>query len=239
MRSVRVVLVVCVTLALLLLAECEGARSRKDWSGGSGGGGGGLRRAASGVYQGLSAVFGEDNIRALYKFFSKSSERFVHGVDSLLDTLWRSWTDLLDALGLDSSTLSHYFSPSSVSSSPSRVVLLLGAVFLAYWCVSLVLGGVTLVLRAVLGRFFWAARVLFFALACLYVLQKFEGDPEKAVLPLLVIMGVYFMTGPVSAYWRRQGASSLEEKIDNLETQVRLLNIRLSRVIDSLERTAD
>ncbi|KAF5893686.1 BRI3-binding protein, partial [Clarias magur] len=97
----RVMLVVCVTLALLLLAECEGARSRKDWSGGSGGGGGGLRRAASGVYQGLSAVFGEDNIRALYKFFSKSSERFVHGVDLLLDTLWRSWTDLLDALGLD------------------------------------------------------------------------------------------------------------------------------------------
>lgn len=116
---------------------------------------------------------------------------------------------------------------------------MLGAVFLAYWFVSLVLGGVMLVLRGVLGRFFWVVRVLFFALSCLYVLQKFEGDPEKAVLPLLAIMGVYFMTGPVSAYWRRQGASTLEDKIDNLETQVRLLNIRLSRVIDNLERSTD
>ncbi|KAF7687151.1 BRI3-binding protein [Silurus meridionalis] len=229
------------TLALVLysLLMAEAARSRKEWSGGSGGSSGGLRRAASGVYQSLSSVFGEDNIKALYKFFSRSTERFVHGVDLLLDTLWRSWTDLLDALGLESSTLSHYFSPSSVLGSPSRVVLLLGAVFLAYWFVSLVLGGVMLVLRAVLGRFFWVARVLFFALSCLYVLQKYEGDPEKAVLPLLVIMGVYFMTGPVSAYWRRQGASTLEDKIDNLETQVRLLNIRLSRVIDNLERSAD
>ncbi|KAK3539272.1 hypothetical protein QTP86_033270 [Hemibagrus guttatus] len=139
----------------------------------------------------------------------------------------------------ETSTLSHYFSPSSVSGSPSRVLLLLGVVFLAYWFVSLVLGGVMLILRAVLGRFFWVARVLFFALSCLYVLQKFEGDPEKAVLPLLVIMGVYFLTGPVSAYWRRQGVSTLEDKIDNLETQVRLLNIRLSRVIDNLERSVD
>ncbi|XP_053084947.1 BRI3-binding protein [Pangasianodon hypophthalmus] len=233
MKAVTLALVVC----CLLMAEA--ARSRKEWSGGSGGGGGGLRRAASGVYHSLSSVFGEDNIKALYKFFSRSTERFVHGVDSLLDSLWRSWTDLLDALGLDSSTLSHYFSPSSVSGSPSRALLLLGAVFLAYWFVSLVVGGVMLVLRAVLGRYFWAARVLFFALSCLYVLQKFEGDPEKAVLPLLVIMGVYFMTGPVSAYWRRQGASTLEDKIDNLEAQVRLLNIRLSRVIDNLEHSAD
>lgn len=35
------------------------------------------------------------------QFFSKSTERFVHGVDSLLEILWRSWTDLLDALGID------------------------------------------------------------------------------------------------------------------------------------------
>ncbi|KAF4074129.1 hypothetical protein AMELA_G00236020 [Ameiurus melas] len=235
MKTVTLALVLC----CLLMAEAEAARGRKEWSGGSGGSGGGLKRAASGVYHSLSSVFGEDNIKALCKFFSRSNEKFVHGVDSLLDTLWRSCTDLLDALGLESSTLSHYFSPSAVSSSPSRVVLLLGAVFLAYWFVSLVLGGVMLVLRAVLGRFFWAARVLFFALSCLYVLQKFEGDPEKAVLPLLVIMAVYFMTGPVSAYWRRQGVSTLEDKIDNLETQVRLLNIRLSRVIDNLERSAD
>ncbi|TUM79445.1 BRI3-binding protein [Bagarius yarrelli] len=119
-----------VTLALMLccLLMAEAARSRKEWSGG-------LRRAASGVYQSLSAVFGEDNIKALYK--------------------------------------------------------------------------------------------------------KFEADPEKAVLPLLVIMGVYFLTGPASAYWRRTGVSTLEDKIDNLETQVRLLNIRLSRVIDSLDRVVD
>ncbi|XP_060739710.1 BRI3-binding protein [Tachysurus vachellii] len=231
---------VTLTLMLCCLLTAEAARSRKEWSSsGSSGSSSGLRRAAGAVYQGLGSVFGDDNIKALYKFFSRTTERFVHGVDSLLDSLWRSWTDLLDALGLDSSTLSHYFSPSSVSGSPSRVLLLLGVVFLAYWFVSLVLGAVMLVLRAVLGRFFWAARVLFFALSCLYVLQKFEGDPEKAVLPLLVIMGVYFLTGPVSAYWRRQGGSTLEDKIDNLETQVRLLNIRLSRVIDNLERSVD
>ncbi|XP_060763555.1 BRI3-binding protein [Neoarius graeffei] len=232
-------MMISVALLCCLLLMAEAARSRKEWGGGGGSASGGLRRAASGVYHSLSSVFGEENIRAVHKFFSRSTERFVHGVDSLLDALWRSGTDLLDALGLDSSMLSHYFSPSSVSSSPSRALLLLGAVLLVYWLVHLVLGGVMLVLRAVLGRYFWAARVLFFALSCLYVLQKFEGDPEKAALPLLVIMGVYFMTGPVSAYWRRQGASSLEDKIDNLETQVRLLNIRLSRVIDNLERSAD
>lgn len=53
-----------VTLALLVwcLVMAEAARSRKEWSGG-----GGLRRAASGVYQSLSSMFGEDNIKALYK----------------------------------------------------------------------------------------------------------------------------------------------------------------------------
>lgn len=54
-------------LCCLLMAEAEAARSRKEWSGGSSGGGGGLKRAASGVYHSLSSVFGEDNIKALYK----------------------------------------------------------------------------------------------------------------------------------------------------------------------------
>lgn len=102
------------------------------------------------------------------------------------------------------------------------------------------LGGFFYLLHAVFGRFFWLARVTLFALSCLYILQKFEGDPERAVLPLCFIMAVYFMTGPVGAYWRRGGgAGSLEEKIDHLDTQVRLLNIRLSRVMDSLERSGE
>ncbi|XP_062874086.1 BRI3-binding protein [Trichomycterus rosablanca] len=236
MNSVKVLVVV---LSLLLAAE--GGRGRREYSGGSSSGSSGVRRAMSGLYQSISSVVGEENMKAVHKFFSKSTERFVHGVDALLETLWRSWTDLLDAVGVDSSTLSHYFSPASVSGSPSRLVVLLGAAFLAYWFLSLVLGGVSAVLRVVLGRSFWLARVLFFALACLYVLQKFEGDQEKAVLPLLAIVIVYFATGPLSAYWRRGGAAgaSLEEKIDGLETQVRLLNIRLCRVIDNLERAAD
>lgn len=154
---------------------------------------------------------------------------------------WLVTPDIVSlSLSPPASTLSHFFSPASVSSSPSRVLLLLAAVLLAYWFLSLVLGGAVLVLRAALGRGFWLARVLFFALACLYVLQKFEGEQEKAVLPLLAVMAVYFMTGPLSAYWRRGGAgASLEEKIDSLETQVRLLNIRLCRVIDNLERSDD
>lgn len=102
------------------------------------------------------------------------------------------------------------------------------------------LGGFFYLLHILFGRFFWLARVALFALSCLYILQKFEGDPERAVLPLCFIMVVYFMTGPVGAYWRRGGGSgSLEEKIDHLDTQIRLLNIRLSRVIDSLERPGD
>lgn len=138
------------------------------------------------------------------------------------------------------SNLSHYFSPTSLTSSPARPLLLVAAVLLAYWFLSMFLGGFFYLLHAVFGRFFWLARVMLFALSCLYILQKFEGDPERAVLPLCFIMAVYFMTGPVGAYWRRGGgAGSLEEKIDHLDTQIRLLNIRLSRVIDSLERTSD
>ncbi|XP_075903073.1 BRI3-binding protein [Nelusetta ayraudi] len=227
------VLLLFLALSASLMCSGEAARSRSSNQNS-------FRRAANGVYQTLSSVFGEDNMRGTYKFFSKTTERFVHGVDSFIDTLWKIWTDLLDVMGIDSSNLSHYFSPTSLTNSPARALLLVAAVLVAYWFLSMFLGGFFYLLHAVFGRFFWLARVTLFALSCLYILQKFEGDPERAVLPLCFIMAVYFMTGPVGAYWRRGGgAGSLEEKIDHLDTQVRLLNIRLSRVIDGLERPCD
>lgn len=233
MKGGKQLLIVLVFCASLLCAES--ARSRKDSSNQNS-----FRRAANGFYQALSSVFGEENIRGLYKFFSKTTERFVHGVDAFLDTLWKVWTDLLDVIGIDASNLSHYFSPTSLSNSPARALLLVAAVLLAYWFLSLFLGSFFYLLHAIFGRFFWLARVSLFALSCLYILQKFEGDPERAVLPLCFVMAVYFMTGPVGAYWRRGGSpSTLEEKIDHLDTQIRLLNIRLSRVIDSLERSGE
>lgn len=141
---------------------------------------------------------------------------------------------------LSASNFTHYFSPTSLSNSPARALLLGAAVLLAYWFLSLFLGGFFYLLHAIFGPFYWLARVALFALSCLYILQKFEGDPERAVLPLCFVMGVYFMTGPVGAYWRRSvGPSTLEEKIDQLDTQIRLLNIRLSRVIDNLERSSE
>ncbi|XP_061881808.1 BRI3-binding protein [Entelurus aequoreus] len=218
-------------LSASMFSEAEAARSRTGSSQNS------FRRAANGVYQTLSSVFGEDSIRGLYKFFSKATERFVHGVDSFLDTVWKIWSDLLDVMGIDSSNLSHYFSPASLSSSPARALLMVVGVLVAFWFLSMFLGGVFYLLHAVFGRFFWLARVVLLALSCLYVLQKFEGDPERAVLPLCVVMAFYFMTGPVGVYWQRGGGGSLEEKVDQLDTQIRLLNIRLSRVIDGLERT--
>ncbi|XP_067295460.1 BRI3-binding protein [Pseudorasbora parva] len=233
MKGAKLAVVLSVFLAFVLLTEA--ARSRKDSSSQNR-----FRRAASDFYQTLSNVFGEENIRALYKFFSKTTERFVHGVDSFLDTLWKLWVDLLDVMGIDSSNLTHYFSPSSMSSSPARALLLVAALLVAFWFLSLFLSGFFYILHAVFGRFFWLARVVLFALSCLYILQKFEGDPEKAVLPLCFIMAVYFMTGPVGAYWRKgSGPGTLEEKIDQLDTQIRLLNIRLSRVIENLERSSD
>ncbi|XP_030647871.1 BRI3-binding protein [Chanos chanos] len=233
MKAVKVVIILSFLLACLLSSEA--ARSRKD-----SGSQNSLRRAANGFYQTLSNIFGEDNIKALHKFFSKTTERFVHGVDSFLDTIWKVWTDLLDVLGIDASNLTHYFSPASVSSSPARALLLVAALLVAYWFLSLFLGGFFYLLHVVFGRFFWLARVALFALSCLYILQKFEGDPERAILPLCFVMAVYFMTGPVGAYWRKGGSpSTLEEKIDQIDNQIRLLNIRLSRVIDSLERSGD
>uniref|UniRef100_A0A4W5J838 Bri3 binding protein n=1 Tax=Hucho hucho TaxID=62062 RepID=A0A4W5J838_9TELE len=233
MKGMKPHLILLLLFASLLCAET--ARSRKDSTNQNS-----FRRAANGFYQMLSNIFGEDNIRGLYKFFSKTTERFVHGVDSFLDTIWKIWTDLLDVMGIDASNLSHYFSPTSLTNSPARALLLVAAVLVAYWFLSLFLGGFFYLLHVMFGRFFWLARVTLFALSCLYILQKFEGDPERAVLPLCFVMAVYFMTGPVGAYWRRGGGTaSLEEKINHLDTQIRLLNIRLSRVIDSLERSGE
>ncbi|XP_065502846.1 BRI3-binding protein [Caloenas nicobarica] len=198
-----------------------------------------LRRAASGLYQGVSGLFGEDNVRALQKFFSRLTERFVNGVDILMDTFWRIWTDLLDVLGIDASNLTHYFSPAAIANNPTRALLLIGAILLAYWFLSLFLGFFFYLLHMLFGRFFWIARVALFTLSCVYILQKYEGDPEHAVLPLCFVVAVYFMTGPVGFYWRRNSSSSLEEKMDHLDSQIRLLNIRLSRVIESLDRGSD
>ncbi|KAM6051893.1 BRI3-binding protein [Theristicus caerulescens] len=198
-----------------------------------------LRRAASGLYQGISGLFGEDNVRALQKFFSRLTERFVNGVDILMDTFWRIWTDLLDVLGIDASNLTHYFSPAAIANNPTRALLLIGAILLAYWFLSLFLGFFFYLLHMLFGRFFWIARVALFTLSCVYILQKYEGDPEHAVLPLCFVVAVYFMTGPVGFYWRRNSNSSLEEKMDHLDSQIRLLNIRLSRVIENLDRGSD
>uniref|UniRef100_A0A8C3QUJ5 BRI3 binding protein n=6 Tax=Passeriformes TaxID=9126 RepID=A0A8C3QUJ5_9PASS len=198
-----------------------------------------LRRAASGLYQGISGLFGEDNVRALQKFFSRLTERFVNGVDVLMDTFWRIWTDLLDVLGIDASNLTHYFSPAAIANNPTRALLLIGAILLAYWFLSLFLGFFFYLLHMLFGRFFWIARVALFTLSCVYILQKYEGDPEHAVLPLCFVVAVYFMTGPVGFYWRRNSNSSLEEKMDHLDSQIRLLNIRLSRVIENLDRGSE
>ncbi|XP_027734315.1 BRI3-binding protein [Empidonax traillii] len=198
-----------------------------------------LRRAASGLYQGISGLFGEDNVRALQKFFSRLTERFVNGVDVLMDTFWRIWTDLLDVLGIDASNLTHYFSPAAIANNPTRALLLIGAILLAYWFLSLFLGFFFYLLHMLFGRFFWIARVALFTLSCVYILQKYEGDPEHAVLPLCFVVAVYFMTGPVGFYWRRNSSSSLEEKMDHLDSQIRLLNIRLSRVIENLDRGSE
>ncbi|XP_029778317.1 BRI3-binding protein [Suricata suricatta] len=170
-------------------------------------------------------------------FLTRLTERFVLGVDMFIETLWKVWTDLLDVLGLDVSNLHQYFSPASVASSPARALLLVGVVLLAYWFLSLSLGVTFSLLHAVFGRFFWIARVVLFSLSCVYVLHKYEGEPENAVLPLCFVVAVYFMTGPMGFYWRSgPSGPSLEEKLEHLESQVRLLNIRLNKVLESLDR---
>ncbi|XP_043925579.1 BRI3-binding protein [Protopterus annectens] len=222
-------------VALLFIAYfawAEAARNRKEYSGQQNS----FRRAAHSFHQALSSFIGEENLRAVQKFFSQITERFVQNVDVLVETVWRIWADLLEVLGIDASKMSHYFSPSAITNNPSRAVILVGTILLSYWFLSLLLGIFFYFLHTVFGRFFRIVRVVLFALSCLYILQKYESDLESAVLPLCVVVAVYFMTGPVGFYWRRGGSSSLEEKLDHLESQMRLLTIRLNRVIENLER---
>uniref|UniRef100_A0A8C3J8G8 BRI3 binding protein n=1 Tax=Calidris pygmaea TaxID=425635 RepID=A0A8C3J8G8_9CHAR len=215
-----------------LCEGCDGSREPK-WA---------AERLKSSTGEDLGAkklMMSQQHALAVKKFFSRLTERFVNGVDILMDTFWRIWTDLLDVLGIDASNLTHYFSPAAIANNPTRALLLIGAILLAYWFLSLFLGFFFYLLHMLFGRFFWIARVALFTLSCVYILQKYEGDPEHAVLPLCFVVAVYFMTGPVGFYWRRNSNSSLEEKMDHLDSQIRLLNIRLSRVIENLDRGGD
>ena len=216
----------------LLAPGAEGARGRGGTEKNS------YRRTVNTFSQSVSSLFGEDNVRAAQKFLTRLTERFVLGVDMFVETLWKVWAELLEVLGLDVSNLSQYFSPSSVASSPARALLLVGVVLLAYWFLSLTLGFTFSILHLVFGRFFWVVRVILFSMSCVYILHKYEGEPENAVLPLCFVVAIYFMTGPMGFYWRSSsGGPSVEEKLEQLENQVRLLNIRLNRVLDSLDRT--
>ena len=124
-----------------------------------------------------------------------------------------------------------------MASSPARALLLVGVVLLAYWFLSLTLGFTFSALHMVFGRFFWVVRVILFSMSCVYFLHKYEGEPENAVLPLCFVVAIYFMTGPMGFYWRGgPSGPSMEEKLEQLENQVRLLNIRLTRVLESLDR---
>ncbi|XP_019504420.1 PREDICTED: BRI3-binding protein-like, partial [Hipposideros armiger] len=135
------------------------------------------------------------------------------------------------------SNLSQYFNPASVASSPTRALLLVGVVLLAYWFLSLTLGFTFSILHVAFGRFFWVFRVILFSMSCVYILHKYEGEPENAILPLCFVVAIYFMTGPMGFYWRGiPNSPSVEEKLEHLENQVRLLSIRLNRVLESLDR---
>ncbi|XP_008050337.1 BRI3-binding protein-like, partial [Carlito syrichta] len=141
------------------------------------------------------------------------------------------------------SNLSQYFSPASVANSPARALLLVVIVLLAYWLLSLTLGFVFNVLHVVFGRCFWVVRVVLFSMSCMYILHKYEGEPENTVLPLCFVVAVYFMTGPMGfhscAGAAGPGGPGLEGKLEQLENQVRVLNIRLSRVLETLDRAKD
>nr|XP_037851047.1 BRI3-binding protein [Chlorocebus sabaeus] len=233
-------LLLLVLLLGLLAPGAQGARGRGGAEKNS------YRRTVNTFSQSVSSLFGEDNVRAAQKFLARLTERFVLGVDMFVETLWKVWTELLDVLGLDVSNLSQYFSPASVSSSPARALLLVGVVLLAYWFLSLTLGFTFSILHVVFGRFFWIVRVVLFSMSCVYILHKYEGEPENAVLPLCFVVAVYFMTGPMGFYWRSSPSGpsnpsnpSVEEKLEHLEKQVRLLNIRLNRVLESLDRSKD
>ncbi|XP_045390984.1 BRI3-binding protein [Lemur catta] len=218
----------------LLAPGAQGARGRGGTEKNS------YRRTVNTFSQSVSSLFGEDNVRAAQKFLTRLTERFVLGVDMFVETLWKVWTELLDVLGVDVSNLSQYFSPASLASSPARALLLVGVVLLAYWLLSLTLGFTFSVLHVVFGRFFWIVRVILFSMSCVYILHKYEGEPENAVLPLCFVVAVYLMTGPMGFYWRSTPSNpSVEEKLEHLENQVRLLNIRLNRVLESLDRSKD
>ncbi|XP_020365436.2 BRI3-binding protein [Rhincodon typus] len=169
------------------------------------------------------------------QFFSRITEQFVFGIDVFLHTIWKIWIDLLDVLGIDGSNVSQYLNPTTAVNHPTQVLLLVVAVLVAYWFLSIFMGLLFYTLRTMFGCFFWIARIVFFALACLYILQKSEGDPEGAVLPLCFVVLTYIMTGPVGFYWRRN-VSHVEEKLDHLDGQVRLMNIRLNRVLEKLDQ---
>ncbi|KAF4011798.1 hypothetical protein G4228_004255 [Cervus hanglu yarkandensis] len=222
-------------LLLLLLGlvapGAQGARSRGGTEKNS------YRRTVNSFSQSVSSLFGEDNVRAAQKFLTRLTERFVLGVDMFVETVWKVWAELLEVLGLDVSNLSQYFNPSSVANSPARALLLVGVVLLAYWFLSLTLGFTFSALHLVFGRFFWVVRVILFSMSCVYILHKYEGEPENAVLPLCFVVAIYFMTGPMGFYWRGSPSGpSVEEKLEQLENQVRMLNIRLTRVLESLDR---
>uniref|UniRef100_A0A8C3X8W9 BRI3 binding protein n=1 Tax=Catagonus wagneri TaxID=51154 RepID=A0A8C3X8W9_9CETA len=231
-RTGFLLLLLLLLLLGLLAPGARGARGRGGTEKNS------YRRTVNTFSQSVSSLFGEDNVRAAQKFLTRLTERFVLGVDMFVETLWKVWAELLEVLGLDVSNLSQYFSPSSVANSPARALLLVGVVLLAYWFLSLTLGFTFSILHLVFGRFFWVVRVVLFSMSCVYILHKYEGEPENAVLPLCFVVAIYFMTGPMGFYWRSSpGGPSVEEKLEQLENQVRLLNIRLNRVLDSLDRT--
>ncbi|XP_058137204.1 BRI3-binding protein [Dasypus novemcinctus] len=226
---------------LLLLLLLPGLLSGAQAARGRGGADKNSHRRASATFsQSVGSLLGEDNVRAAQKFLTRLTERFVQGVDVFVETVCKVWMELLDVLGLDASTMSQYFSPASVSSSPARALLLVGVVLLAYWFLSLTLGLAFGALHLVFGRCFWVVRVVLFSLSCVYILHKYEGEPESAVLPLCFVVALYFMTGPMGVYWRGgPSGPSVEEKLEHLESQVRLLNIRLSRVLENLDHTND
>ncbi|XP_051888088.1 BRI3-binding protein [Pristis pectinata] len=196
-----------------------------------------FRQVANGIYRNLVAVFGEEMVEAVCKFFSRTTEQFVFGMDVLVETVWKIWSDLLEILGIDASNLHQYLNPATAVHHPSQVLLISVAVLLAYWFISMCLGLLFYMLRTVFGCFFWIARIVFFALACLYILQKSEGDPEGAVLPLCFVVLAYVITGPVGFYWRRSG-SHVEDKLEHLDGQIRLMNIRLNRVLEKLDQNS-
>lgn len=215
----------------LLAPGAQAARSRGGTEKNS------YRRTVNTFSQSVSSLFGEDNVRVAQKFLTRLTERFVLGVDMFVETVWKVWTDILDVLGLDVSNLSQYFNPASVASSPTRALLLVGVVLLAYWFLSLTLGFTFSILHVAFGRFFWVFRVILFSMSCVYILHKYEGEPENAILPLCFVVAIYFMTGPMGFYWRGiPNSPSVEEKLEHLENQVRLLSIRLNRVLESLDR---